>query len=196
MKQTPDRNRVIVIAGMLVALAVIAAVLIPSLLDKDTPDAPAATASPTATFTPSETQASEMIPSPSIEDDHAHDEGEGISESESKKISKTVTEYIDAWASVEGEKARRKALSGLATPGNVDLMAYTDPRNLGGVKRDGAPEVLVSDTYSATARVTLDDGQKVYAVLTRDPSMDHDWAVAYLYPEDEYQDMGLVPEGV
>lgn len=178
------RNRTLIVAvGIILPLAMITALLIYTLNNSGS-EQPVAT--PSVTFTPSESE-TPTVPTPTIEDDHAHgDADEVMTKGDSKKATTTATKYLDAWATVKGEKARRKAMSGLATPANIDLMALTDPRNMDDVTRKGKVEVVTGDAYSATIKAPLSSGESVYLILLRDPSATHGWTVAYLYPEDDY----------
>lgn len=191
MSQEPvntDRNKIIVIAGMAVALLILLGLLAFTLLSGD--DEQPAAPTPSATFSQSPTPDSVEVPTPQVEDGHGNgDDDEAMAATEKGKVIKTSREYVDAWLSVEGEKARRKALSGLASPAHIDLVSVTDPRNMLDAKRVGDPVLVASDAYSGSVKVTLSEGDPIYLMLLRDPSAKHDWVVAYLYPEDDFLGM-------
>lgn len=151
-------------------------------------DEPPPTAGPTVSFESStSTDTAPTDQADPVEDDHAHDMETTMSAKDKAAAAKTGREYIDAWLTAKGQSARRKALSGLATPGNIDLMAYTDARNLPDARRKSV-EVIDGDTYSATAKVVLTNGEVSYMVILRDPEGGkYGWLVGYLYPEGDFE---------
>ena len=132
-------------------------------------------------------QASTSTPEVAKDDHAAGDSDVTMTAADRAKVIDLAVAYTDAWSKVRGEGPRRKALSGLATPANIDLMAYTRPGAATG-RRAGKPTVVDGDTYSGTVRVPMKAATgDNYLIVLREPNARYGWTVAYVYPADDYE---------